>query len=367
MKFSNIALGVLAFGGLSARAQYFSEGWKPGQPVHHTVAEAEATYAPGGPIPGSPQVQQQQKGTTPSPVSLLQWLDPEKLLSSVLKKAGFNMTGVGQSPWDERIPLITDDNYHDVIVNETFESEDEERDRVWALVVTVSANRQEPLSKIVDEMFDSAYNKTLEENDLPHVRWGRIDYFNVTYITTKWNVWKAPYIILLQDRGQTLHFFRPGNMRIDPDALREFLKTEGYKTLPPWSSIWAPGGDREWILDLFAVWMTKAYNITTKVPRWILFILSGGLASTVLSFLHKPSKTPAAKPKKVTMGPQPKTGDNINKEAADRRVSDSTTPAATPTPKATTPSESVTQKTAGTPSPAKRSSARQRKGKKSAA
>ena len=59
---------------------------------------------------------------------------------------------------------------------------------------TVSANRQEPLSKIVDEMFDSAYNKTLEENDLPHVRWGRIDYFNVTYLTDVLSNLDAPTV-----------------------------------------------------------------------------------------------------------------------------------------------------------------------------
>ena len=30
---------------------------------------------------------------------------------------------------------------------------------------------------------------TLIENDLPNVRWGRIDYMSVTYLTTKWAVW----------------------------------------------------------------------------------------------------------------------------------------------------------------------------------
>lgn len=47
------------------------------------------------------------------------------------------------------------------------------------------------MSKFVDNMFDSAYNITQVEGDLPHVKWGRIDYFNVTYLTTKWNVWQC--------------------------------------------------------------------------------------------------------------------------------------------------------------------------------
>jgi len=42
-----------------------------------------------------------------------------------------------------------------------------------------------------DKQFDVAYNTTLVENDLPHVRWGRIDYMSVTYITSKWAVWRC--------------------------------------------------------------------------------------------------------------------------------------------------------------------------------
>jgi hypothetical protein len=36
--------------------------------------------------------------------------------------------------WDSRIPLITDDNYNDLIVNEVLTTE-EEKDRVWFLVM----------------------------------------------------------------------------------------------------------------------------------------------------------------------------------------------------------------------------------------
>lgn len=46
------------------------------------------------------------------------------------------------------------------------------------------------LSLFADAQFDEAYNTTLIENDLPHVRWGRIDYMSVTYLTSKWVVWK---------------------------------------------------------------------------------------------------------------------------------------------------------------------------------
>lgn len=55
---------------------------------------------------------------------------------------------------------------------------------------TMGAQQQGGISKVVDKQFDEAYNITLVEGDLPDVRWGRIDYVNVTYITTKWNVWQ---------------------------------------------------------------------------------------------------------------------------------------------------------------------------------
>lgn len=51
------------------------------------------------------------------------------------------------------------------------------------------------ISLYADKEFDDAYNTTLIENDLPHLRWGRIDYMNVTYITTKWAVWKCVVIL----------------------------------------------------------------------------------------------------------------------------------------------------------------------------
>lgn len=55
---------------------------------------------------------------------------------------------------------------------------------------TTSSAQQGGISKIVDEIFDESYNATVIAQDLPNVRWGRIDYLNVTYITTKWAIWQ---------------------------------------------------------------------------------------------------------------------------------------------------------------------------------
>ena len=54
---------------------------------------------------------------------------------------------------------------------------------------SVTGSQNSEISKIVDKSFDDAYNDTLAAGDLPHVRWGRIDYMAVTYLTTKWAVW----------------------------------------------------------------------------------------------------------------------------------------------------------------------------------
>ncbi|RXW25174.1 hypothetical protein EST38_g694 [Candolleomyces aberdarensis] len=278
--------GLLTLCSIPVQAQYFSEGWKPGQAVQDTATAANP--ASTGWSPGQKSGSDSSEGTSASS------FDFNTFLVSTLNKLGFNVSlpeATGHGLWDERIPLITDANYQDLIVNEEFASDEEASKRTWALIITTSAsNKADAISKFVDQMFDSAYNTSVDENDLPNVRWGRIDYFNVTYLTTKWNVWQAPYLVILKDRGQTLRFYRPTQIRVREDAFREFLLTEGYSVSPPWSGLWAPGGEREWILELFAVYMTKAYNVFTKVPTFLIYIISGGLGSIILSFMHRPSK-----------------------------------------------------------------------------
>ena len=55
---------------------------------------------------------------------------------------------------------------------------------------TIQADQPRGLSQMFDEKFDEAYDISAKENDLPHVKWGRIDYVNVTALTTKWGVWQ---------------------------------------------------------------------------------------------------------------------------------------------------------------------------------
>jgi hypothetical protein len=55
----------------------------------------------------------------------------------------------------------------------------------------------DPLSKYVDKEFDGAYNISLIKQDLPNVRFGRIDYLTVTRLTTSWFIWKCVPVPLL--------------------------------------------------------------------------------------------------------------------------------------------------------------------------
>ena len=55
---------------------------------------------------------------------------------------------------------------------------------------TIQADQPRGLSQMFDEMFDAAYDISVKESDLPHVKWGRVDYISVTALTTKWAVWQ---------------------------------------------------------------------------------------------------------------------------------------------------------------------------------
>lgn len=134
----------------------------------------------------------------------------------------------------------------------------------------MTGSQNSEISKIVDKSFDEAYNQTVIAGDLPHVRWGRIDYMSVTYLTTKWSIWtyvfsplthprhpcearadissnemhSGPYLVLLRDRGQTLRFYKADRVRVSVDLIRELLTEELWRETPIWNSNFAPGGNR---------------------------------------------------------------------------------------------------------------------------
>jgi hypothetical protein len=190
---------VVAFA--NGKAFQYSSGWSPGEATQATPSPSTAaSYKPG------------------SSVGRFSWtsLLTSGPIGTLFARSGINMTEklteaqrkAYDLPWDDRIPMIRDDNFETLIFNETFDTPEEEEARLWFLVVyalhliqyfdaesiftysTVTSNQRTGISAFVDQQFNEAYNTSLAENDLPHVRWGRIDYINVTRLTTKWAVWR---------------------------------------------------------------------------------------------------------------------------------------------------------------------------------
>ncbi|THH11717.1 hypothetical protein EW145_g476 [Phellinidium pouzarii] len=251
-----------------------------------TKGEISYSYQPTSTGTASPAAPEASSAAQPTSKGSL--FDLSTYLESGPVRALFSRAGVNISEklevareqekiWDERVPLITDDNYEDLIIEEQFETLEEEKDRVWFIVISVSTAQREGISKFVDEQFDKAFDLTQEASDLPHVRWGRIDYMNVTAVTTKWGVWRAPFLVVLKDRGQTLRFYRPGNIRLDPEVLRAFLKQDAWERTEPWRTSFSPGGRNEFVLEYIAIAMTKMYNVTVMIPRWLLLVITGSL------------------------------------------------------------------------------------------
>lgn len=122
------AAGFLSLTGL-VDAQYFSAGWAPGQgqvtgqPVSSPTASPTPTWLPS-----------KQRG--PGKTSFLDNLVTVGPLAAISSLIGLNITGAPAVTWDERIPLITDENYAEMIVNEPLTPE-EEKERVWFLIMCV--------------------------------------------------------------------------------------------------------------------------------------------------------------------------------------------------------------------------------------
>lgn len=130
MRLDTLALGTLALVAPSC-AQYFSAGWTPGQAIS-TDAPSTSSFEPE--TRPSPPPRRSE-----SPFSLSYFLSAGPV-SQLLGRLGINLTERLEAAqpdserWDNRIPLITDDNYNDLIVNEVL-TEGDEQPRVWFLMM----------------------------------------------------------------------------------------------------------------------------------------------------------------------------------------------------------------------------------------
>jgi hypothetical protein len=297
MRLDTLALAALVFV-VPSYAQYFSAGWTPGQAAPTTETPEPTSSSLGA-----------ESTPLPPPLQGQSRFDLSYILSSGPVSRFFNRFGVNITEgleaaralpeiWDSRIPLVTDDNFNELIVNEEL-TDEEEKDRVWLLIITTSIQGS-GVSLFADQQFDEAYNTTLIERDLPHVRWGRIDYMNVTHLTTKWAVWNAPVLVAVSDRGKSLRFWRASQIRLRAEALREYFKSGMWEHTPPWQSSFGPGGSREFVMEWQAIVMTKFYNIVRVLPRWTLYVISGVLGSFIMNLVHRGGKSDSAKTEPVS-------------------------------------------------------------------
>jgi hypothetical protein len=56
-------------------------------------------------------------------------------------------------------------------------------------------------------------------------------------------------------------------------------------------------------MDYFALASTYYYNVISRIPKWLLLILSGSIGSILLGFFHKSS--PAQPNQRRTVNPAP--------------------------------------------------------------
>ena len=143
MKLSPAILSTLLCAA-SASAQYFSAGWSPGQPADsHQPVPAYAFDPPAQEQPAAPAPPSSNTGAdAPVGVQRPLGLVDKVLLSgpvrSLFGKFGMNMSDVvargSTLPWDPRIPIITDENFEEMIVNEVMTKE-EEQDRSWFVIM----------------------------------------------------------------------------------------------------------------------------------------------------------------------------------------------------------------------------------------
>ena len=120
----------------------YSEGWA-----------AEAAAAETAPSPSTFSLTAPTESTTSLPAASTPpsspWFDWTRLVKSgpiynLLTRAGVNITQhldavsqrVNEKPWDPRIPMITDENWEDMVLNEPLFPEDE-KGRTWFMVVCV--------------------------------------------------------------------------------------------------------------------------------------------------------------------------------------------------------------------------------------
>ena len=136
MRPETLTLAALALVAPSC-AQYFSSGWTPGQAVP-TNTQAVPTNTPASPLAAETRpLPPPRQAESPFSLSYILSTGP---VSQLFDRFGINITErlevarTNSDMWDIRVPLVTDDNFNDLIVNEEL-TDEEEKHRVWVLIM----------------------------------------------------------------------------------------------------------------------------------------------------------------------------------------------------------------------------------------
>lgn len=128
------------------------------------------------------------------------------------------------------------------------------------------------------------------------------------------SLYRAPYLVVLTNRGKDLRFYKATQIRVNDEVMRNFLIDEGWRHQKPWKSAYSPGGSRsvlhlqlfvprqnlnpliyrEWVMEYLAIVLTTTYVSMLSVPKWLLYLITGGIGSVLIGLMHKSGNKPAA-------------------------------------------------------------------------
>ncbi|KAM0747490.1 hypothetical protein T439DRAFT_328729 [Meredithblackwellia eburnea MCA 4105] len=170
-------------------------------------------------------------------------------------------------------------------------------DTVWAVLV----HAQDQISKLFVEAFNevATHNSSASGGSLPpNIKFARLNYGSETILTTRWWLWKVPVLVISTKNQRHLRFFKQGQLPPFQIPIARLLsERETWENWPIWTGSLAPGGSREWMLIPIAEYWALFHSKMSKIPNFVLLMLSGVLMNFVLGWFH------TEKPKQATMNP----------------------------------------------------------------
>jgi hypothetical protein len=91
-----------------------------------------------------------------------------------------------------------------------------------------------------------------------------------------------------RNHGKELRFLYPGQISLEGENLYKFVRAKGWDEVPVWKGRFAPGGDLEQYVKIYAEWSASVYSVTNRIPKWVFLVATGSIASLIIQFMHKP-------------------------------------------------------------------------------